>query len=300
MRSFIGLAVVAVTSSPARADPVEDDAARAAPSVEDTASAERRLAPRNDSVHFSISQIDDHAVESRDVRISVGAPVLHVHGVGVGLFLRYAATRIESDQFLPEALVLHRFDVQLGGGGRLAPGWWFRGAFGVGYASDLHPHGLPGDALQSTAAAMVRHAFGPSDSWTIGVAYSSFSSLSPVLPILGYVHERAGARFRFEAQLPRLVRAVYQLTPRLHAALGLEAHGDKWLAQGMRRLLDTRREGGSAFGEADLATHGAVHLVGRLGASFDSYTLPDAMTDSSHELALKTSAFAQLLVVVGQ
>jgi hypothetical protein len=170
MRGFIGLAVVAATSSAARADPVEDDATHAAPFVEDTASAERRLAPRNDSVYLSISQIHDDAVASRDFRISVGAPAFRVHGFGVGVFLRYAATRIESDQLLPEALVLHRFDVQLGGGGRLAPGWSFRGAFGVGYASDLHPHGLPGEALQGTAAAMVRHVFGPSDSGTIAMS----------------------------------------------------------------------------------------------------------------------------------
>lgn len=43
-------------------------------------------------------------------------------GFGFGVFQRYATTWIDSDELLTIALVLHRFDLMLGGGARLAPG----------------------------------------------------------------------------------------------------------------------------------------------------------------------------------
>jgi len=273
--------------------------ADSSPETEDAATAARRLAPRNDSVYLSIYKIYEPSLSSRDVRVGVGAPVLRGDGYGVGLFQRYAATWIEGDQ-LPDELVLHRFDVMLGGGGRLAPGWSLRGALGVSYGSDLQLGGVASAAFGVTTAALVHHALGPSDAIIFGAAYASSSSFYPVLPIIGYVHQRAGSRFRFDAQLPHHVRVSYDLTPRLQAALGLEVHGDKWLVHGTRAQLDTRRDGGSAFAELGVAVAGPVRLDVRVGISVDRYTLPDVMTDTSHEGALAISGFAQLLAVVAR
>jgi hypothetical protein len=264
---------------------------------EDPASAARRLSPRNDAVYLSLFQIYQPSLSSRDIRVSVGAPVLRGDGYGVALFQRYAATWIDGDQ-LADGLVLHRFDLMLGGGGRLAPGWSLRGALGVSYASDLQLDGVAARAFGLTTAALVHHPLGSNDAIIFGVAYASNSSLYPVLPILGYVHQSPGSRFRFDAQLPHHVRISYDLTPRLQAALGLEVHGDKWLVRGMHALLDTRRDGGSAFAELGVVATGSVRVDVRLGISVDRYTLPDAMTDTSHEGSLGLSGFAQLLAVV--
>jgi hypothetical protein len=275
--------------------------ARADTSTEndDPAIAARRLSPRNDSVYLSIFQIYQPSLSSRDIRVSVGAPLLRGDGYGVGLFPRYAATWIEGDQ-LADELVLHRFDIMLGGGGRVAPGWSLRGALGASYGSDLHLDGVASAAFGLTAAALVNHVLGPSDAIIFGVAYSSSSSLYPVLPILGYVHQSAGSRFRFDAQLPHHIRVSYDLTPRLQAALGLEVHGDKWLVRGMHTQLDTRRDGGSAFAELGVAATGSVRVDVRIGISVDRYTLPDVMTDTSHKGSLALSGFAQLLAAVAR
>jgi len=294
-REVLGLALVASLSGAARA---ESSRSQEPVSAEDAASTDRRLSPRNDVVYLSIWQIHDDLLASRDVRISAGAPLLRGDGYGIGVFQRYATTWIDSDELLPRALVLHRFDLMLGGGVRLAPGWSLRGAAGVTYASDLHEHDLSWQPFQLTVAALVRHPLGPSDAWTAGVAYSSGSSVYPWLPTLGYVHQRAGAPFRFDALLPHHVRAVYDLTPRWYGALGIEVHGDRWLAHGMRQSVDTRRDGGAIFGELGVAAIGAVHVECRLGLSVDRYTLPDAMTDTGHKLSLRPAAFAQLLAVV--
>ena len=295
LRVVLGLALVAAAFDPARAESSESqDPAPAA----DAASADRRLSPRNDVVYLSISQIHDDLLASRDLRIGAGAPLVRGDGYGVGVFQRYATTWIDSGELLPGALVLHRFDLMLGGGVRLAPGWSLRGAIGTTYASDLHEHDLSWQPFQLTVAALVHHPLGPSDAWVAGVAYSSGSSLYPWLPTLGYVHQRAGAPFRFDALLPHHVRAVYALTPRWYGALGIEVHGDRWLVRGMRQSIDTRRDGGATFGELGVAAVGAVHVECRLGLSVDRYTLPDAMSDTSHRLSLRPAAFAQLLAVV--
>jgi hypothetical protein len=294
-RVVLGLALVASASGPARAGSPEP-----APPVDsgDAASADRRLSPRNDAVYLSVWQIHDGVLVSRDVRIGAGAPLVRGDGFGVGVFGRYATTWIDSDELLPGALALHRFDLMLGGGSRLAPGWSLRGAVGVTYASDLHVHAPSWQPFQLTVAALVRHPLGPSDAWLAGVAYASSSGLYPVLPTLGYVHQRAGAPFRFDALLPHHVRAVYDLTPRWYGALGIEVHGDRWLVRGTRQSIDTRRDGGAIFGELGVAAVGAVHVECRLGLSVDRYTLPDAMTDTGHRLSLRPAAFAQLLAVV--
>jgi hypothetical protein len=250
-------------------------------------------------VYLSIFQIFQPSLSSRDIRVSVGAPVLRGDGYGVGIFGRYAATWIDGDQ-LADELVLHRFDVMLGGGGRLAPGWSLRGALGVSYGSDLQLDGVASAGFGLTTAALVHHPLGPSDAIVFGVAYSSNSSLYPVLPILGYVHQGAGSRFRFDAQLPHHVRVSYDLTPRLQAALGLEVHGDKWLVRGMHAPLDTRRDGGSAFAELGVAAVGPVRVDVRIGISVDRYVLPDVMTDTSHRGPLALAGFAQLLAVVAR
>ncbi len=294
-RVVLGLALVASALGPARAE--SPDSARPIDNG-DAASADRRLSPRTDAVYLSFSQIHDDVLVSRDLRISAGAPLVRGDGFGFGVFQRYATTWIDSDELLPSALVLHRFDLMLGGGARLAPGWSLRGAVGVTYASDLHEHDLSWQPFQLTVAALVRHPLGPSDAWMAGVAYSSGSSLYPVLPTLGYVHQQAGAPFRFDALLPHHVRAVYDLSPRWYGALGIEVHGDKWLVRGMRQSIDTRRDGGAIFGELGVAAVGAVHVECRLGLSVDRYTLPDVMTDTSQRLSLRPAAFTQLLAVV--
>jgi hypothetical protein len=294
---LLGLALVASASGAARAEsppsPDPNDAAEAA-------AMERRLSPRNDVVYLSVSQIHDDTLVSRDVRVSAGAPLFRGDGFGAGVFVRYATTWIDSDELLSESLVLHRFDLMVGGGARLAPGWSLRGAVGVTYASDLHLHELVSDPFQLTVAALVRHPLGPSDVWLAGLAYASSSTIYPVLPTLGYVHQRAGSPFRFDALLPHHVRVVYDLTPRLYGALGVEVHGDKWSVRGMRQILDTRRDGGAVFGELGVAAVGAIHVEGRLGLSVDRYVLPDAMTDATRKLGLRPAAFAQLLAVVAQ
>jgi hypothetical protein len=289
------LALVASASAAARAEAPES--ARPIDNG-DAASADRRLSPRNDVVYLSISQIHDDALASRDLRVGAGAPLIRGDGFGLGVFARHATTWIDSDELLPSALVLHRFDLMLGGGARIAPGWSLRGAIGVTYASDLHAALWSWDPFQLTVAALVRHPLGPSDAWMAGVAYSSSSGLYPVLPTLGYVHQRPGAPLRFDALLPHHVRAVYDLTPRWYGALGIEVHGDRWLVRGMRPAIDTRRDGGAIFGELGVAAVGAVHVECRLGLSVDRYRLPDAMTGTSHALSLRPAAFAQLLAVV--
>jgi hypothetical protein len=291
----LALALVAAASGPARAESPES-ARPVDPG--DPASADRRLSPRNDVVFVSIWQIHDDELVSRDLRISAGAPLVRGDGYGFGVFQRYATTWIDSDELLPRALVLHRFDLMIGGGARLAPGWSLRGAVGATYASDLHEHDLSWQPFQLTVAALVRHPLGPSDAWVAGVAYSSSSTLYPWLPALGYVHQRAGAPFRFDALLPHHVRAVYDLTPRWYGALGIEVHGDRWLVRGMRQSIDAHRDGGAIFGELGVAAVGSVHVECRLGLSVDRYTLPDVMTDTSHRLALRPAAFTQLLAVV--
>lgn len=291
------LALGALTVGQARAETATERGGGS--QVEDPAAEARRLSPRNDSVYLSIFQIYQPALSSRDVRLSVGAPVLRGDHYGVGVFQRYAATRIDGDQ-LADPLVLHRFELMLGGGGRFAPGWSLRGALGVSYASDLQLNGLTSDAFGLTVAGLVNHAVGPSDAIIVGFAYSSSSSLYPVLPILGYVHQSPGSPLRFDAQLPRHVRVSYDLTPRLAVALGLEVHGDRWLVRGMRARLDTRRDGGSAFAELSVAALRSVRIDARLGISVDRYTLPDVMTDTTHEGSLGVSGFAQLLAVVAR
>jgi hypothetical protein len=249
-------------------------------------------------VYLSIWQIHDDLLASRDLRLSAGAPLVRGDGFGLGAFVRYATTWIDSDELLPSALVLHRFDLMVGGGARLAPGWSLRGAVGTTYASDLHERDLSWQPFQLTVAALVRHPLGPSDAWMAGLAYASSSGLYPVLPTLGYVHQRPGAPFRFDALLPHHVRVVYDLTPRWYGALGVEVHGDRWRVRGMRQAINTRRDGGAVFGELGVAAVAAVHIEARLGLSVDSYTLPDAMTDAGHKLSLRPAAFAQLLAVV--
>jgi len=284
------LALVVMASGLARAD---DEPAR-----EDTKARDRRLAPRNDTVFVSISQLHDDELASRDQRVSIGAPVLRGDRYGAGLFLRYQTTWIDSDRFLARGLVVHRFDVMLGGGGQLTPGWLIRGGLGTTYASDLHQSSPAFEAVHSTAAVIVRHVIGPGDAWLAGIAYASSSNLYPILPILGYVHEQPGSPFRIDVQLPHHVRVEYRFTGTLNAAFGLEAHGDVWLVAGMHRDLDARRNGGAVFGELGVAAYGPIELELRLGVAIDSYTLPSVMTDTTIDLPLRPSSFGQLLVVV--
>ena len=82
--------------------------------------------------------------------------------------------------------------------------------------------------------------------------------------------------------------------------MGLEVHGDKWLARGTKQPLETRREGGSIFAELGLAALGRIRFECRIGVSIDSYTLPDVMSDTSHDTSMSASAFTQLLATVSR
>jgi hypothetical protein len=288
-------AVIVLTAGVARADdPVPADAA----AREDARLHDRRLAPRNDNVFVSISQLHDDELASRDMRLSVGAPVLRGDGYGAGLFQRYATTWIDGERFLARGLVLHRFDTMLGGGGRIADGWSLRGGLGVTYASDLHLGSPSLEAMHSTVAVIVRHVIGPGDAWMAGVAYASSSELFPILPVLGYVHQRPGSPFRIDVQLPHHARVEYHFARLLNAAFGLEAHGDAWRVAGTHRNLDARRGGGAMFGELGIAAYGPVEIDLRLGVAFDRYTLPDVMSDTTTDLSLRPASFGQLLVLV--
>jgi len=260
---------------------------------------ERQLSPRNDTMFLSMSQIHDDELISRDLRLSAGVPLLRGDGYGLALFQRYAVTEMQSERYLADDLVLHRFDVMVGGGARLAPEWSLRGAIGLTYASDLHIGGVSADAMHGTAAAIVHHVLGPSDAMSVGVAYASSSELLVVLPILGYVHQRAGSPFRFDAELPHHVRAVYAFAPAWEAAFGIEVHGDVWLASGMRENVEVRRSGGAMFLELGLAAYGPIRVEARGGLSVDTYRLPDpTMPDATRDLGLRPASFAQLQVTV--
>jgi hypothetical protein len=285
----LALALVALSAGLAHAD--GDELAH-----DDAKLRDRQLAPRNDSVFASFSQLHDDEIASRDMRISLGAQVLHGDDYGVGLFQHYSTTWIDSNRFLARGLELHRFDLMLGGGGRLADGWSLRGGLGVTYASDLSSPTF--EAVHSTAVAIVRHVVGPSDAWTAGIAYASSSSIYPILPVLGYVHQAPGSPFRIDVQLPHHARVEYRFAHNLNAAFGAEAQGDLWLVAGMRKNLESRRDGGAIFGELGVPIYGPVELDLRLGVSVVSYTLPNVMTDMTVDLPVRASSFGQVLVVV--
>jgi hypothetical protein len=272
------LALVAHTAELAHAEP-----ATAVP-------ASRRLSPRSDAVAASYTATHRAELSTRDLRLKAAAPLVRGDGYGVALLVGYGATQLDvgSDD---QHLVFHRFETTLGGGAALAPGWSLRGSLGAAYASDLQA--ATWEALQTTSSAMLHRVLGPADAVLVGVIYTSTAELYPVLPMIGYVHQREGSPLRFDVFLPRHVRAEYELGSRLRSALGIEVVGNTWVVQMARNESRARRAGGAVFAELQLAATRLVRIEARLGMSVDRYTLP-AMGDGS----LHAAAVGQLAVII--
>jgi hypothetical protein len=261
--------------------------------------ASRRLSPRSDGALASFTATRNGAITARDLRLKAGAPIVRGDGYGAGILVGYGSTHLDIAMAnLDRELGLHRFDVTLGGGASLAPGWSLRGSVGVSHGSDLHD--ADWTDLQLTSSMMVHHVLGPSDAIVAGVAYTSSAELLPVLPILGYVHQRDGSRFRLDVFLPRHVRGEYALRRWVHVALGVETMGDTWILQmagGEQRL---RRAGGSVFGELQLLATTMLRVQARAGLSVESYTVPSAADGAVREQPLRAAGIAQLAVIIAR
>lgn len=280
---------------PAAPLPVAGEASPATVAPETPVPAGLRLAPRNDVVMAALSSRHSGAVDIRDLRLKAAVPLVRGDGYGGALLLGYGKTHLERDAHAE--LELHRFEAMLGGGAGLAPGWSLRFSAGAAFSSDLND--APAHAWQATVAVMVHHVLGPADALVVGGVYVSSADFLPVLPIVGYVHQRAGSPLRLDVFLPRHVRAEYALGRRWQAALGVEAMGNTWAVQRGAAVLDVKRAGGALFAEMQLLATRLVRLEARAGMSVDSYTLPvDDTTAMTHASGLRAASFAQLAVIV--
>jgi hypothetical protein len=256
--------------------------------------ASRRLSPRVDAVLVSYSATRNGSLSTTDLRLKAGAPIVRGDGYGLALLAGYDGTHIDVAMADGEHhLSLHRLDATLAGGAGLAPDWSIRGSLGTAYSSDLRVGSW--SAVQVTSSAMLHHVLGPSDGVVFGVVYTSTGELFPVLPIVGYVHQREGSPVRFDVFLPRHARVEYELGPRLRGALGIEVNGNTWVLQAAAD--SARRAGGAVFAELEVFATQLVRLEARAGMSVDRYRLPATM-DTSYEQPLRAAAFAQLAVVV--
>ncbi|HET7504004.1 MAG TPA: hypothetical protein VFK02_23450 [Kofleriaceae bacterium] len=259
--------------------------------------AGRRLSPRSDAVAASYSASHRDELSTRDLRLRAAAPLVRGDGYGMALLLGYAATQLDVGLTdLDEHLVLHRFETTLGGGASLAPGWSLRGSIGAAYSSDLEV--ATWNALQVTSSVLVHRVLGPSDAVLAGIIYTSAGELYPVLPSVGYVHQREGSPLRFDVFVPRHARAEYELSSRLRCALGIEVNGNNWIVQVARTEIHARRAGGAVFGELQVAATQLVRLEARLGVSVDHYTLPVMADGTTRDQPLRAAAFGQLAVIV--
>jgi hypothetical protein len=259
--------------------------------------ASRRLSPRSDAIAASYTATYRAELSTQDLRLRAAAPLIRGDGFGVALLAGYGVTQLDTSRDdLDQHLVLHRFEATLGGGAAVSPGWSLRGSLGASYSSDLGA--ATSTALQITSSAAIHRVLGPADAVIAGLVYTSTAELYPVLPILGYVHQREGSPLRFDVFLPRHVRAEYALGPRLRTAFGIEVVGNTWVVQMGRTELRARRAGGAVFGELQLAASQLVRVEARLGMSVDRYTLPAMVEGSTFDLSLHAAAFAQLAVII--
>lgn len=287
---------------PAHADPVpspgpEEPDAPAPPPLP----VGRRLAPRNDAMLLSITRTSNGDVVATDLRVKAGVPVFRSARGGAALTLGYTATHLELPMAEPAPdLTLHRFEATLGGGGGFAPDWSLRGALGVAYASDLVS--ATSRAVTATATASVQRVLGPSDAVSAGLVYLSRSDLFPVLPALGYVHQREGSPLRIDILLPRYARAEYRFAPRATAALGVEFIAGRWAIESKIASqiaeLEVKRLGGVGFAELELQASELVRFQARLGLAFTRYTLPAETAGTTHDGSAQLGGVAQLGVVV--
>lgn len=285
VRCLVILALVAYAGGLARAEPDTE------------VPASRRLSPRSDAIGASYTVTYRPELSTGDLRLRAAAPLVRGDGYGMALLAGYGATQLDVDlDELHEHLVFHRFEATLGGGAGLAPGWSLRGSLGAAYSSDLRA--ATWGALQVTSSAMVHRVLGAADAFLAGVIYSSAGELYPVLPAIGYVHQRAGSPLRIDVFLPHHARAEVALGPRLRSALGIEVVGDTWVAQGAAVALRSRRAGGAVFGELQVAVTGLVRLEARVGLSVDRYVLPVMADGSTVEQPLRAAAFVQTAVIL--
>ena len=262
----------------------------------------RKLSPRSDAVMAAYAVMYDGTLTTQDLRAKAGAPLVRRDGFGLGLLFGYGLTHwgLPMRGGSPgddgdHDLALHRFEVTLGGGGTLAPGRSVRASIGTAYASDLRDPTW--SALQVTSSAMVQWVLGPDDAIAVGAVYTSTAEFLPVLPMLAYVHQRDGSRFRLDIFIPRHVRAEYQLSPRLRGALGIEVLGNTWIAQWQQSQQTVRRAGGTAFGELGVGLTARTRLEVRLGLSVMRHTLPAELADAMLEHSLRPAGFAQLALL---
>lgn len=293
MRRYLVLGVI-VSTSVAQAQPEPETVTDTEP--QPTVSSSQKLSPRTDVVMASYSASHNAQLDVRDLRLKAAAPVVMGDGYGVALLLGYDSTQVDNAVAANDHLTLHCFEAMLGGGAGLAPGWSLRGSVGFAYSSDLQESTW--SALKNTSSAMVHHVIGSSDALVAGLVYTSTSDLFPVLPLLGYVHQRDGSPFRIDIFLPHHVRAEYAFRPRLRGALGLEASGNTWTLQRAQTEFSARREGGAAFGEFQVGVTAMVHFEARAGMSVDRYTIPMQPDGVPLQQPMRASAFGQLSVVV--
>jgi hypothetical protein len=256
----------------------------------------RRLSSRTDAVMAAYSAMYDGQLTTQDLRIRAGAPLVRRESFGLGLLLGYGATHwgFATDGGERD-LALHRFEATLGGGGALAPGYSLRSSLGVAYGSDLRD--ATWSALQLTSSATLHRVLGPDDAIAIGAVYTSTGEFLPVLPILGYVHQRSGSPFRLDIFIPRHIRAEYELRSWIRGALGIEALGNTWIARAMQSQETVKRAGGTVFGELGFRLSPRTRLEARIGLAVTRHTLP-ALADAADEQALRPAGFAQLALLL--
>jgi hypothetical protein len=134
------------------------------------------------------------ATTTADLRLKADAPLVRGDGFGLRLLLGYGMTHLDLDAGgQRDTFHLHRFEATLGGAKALAPGRTLRVALGAAYGSDLQASTWR--AFQLTSLAMVHWVLGPDDAVILGAVYTSTAEFAPVVPVLGYVHQRDGSRF---------------------------------------------------------------------------------------------------------
>jgi hypothetical protein len=232
-----------------------------------------------------------------DLRLKAAAPLVRGDAFGIALLAGYGLTHLDlATEALDRQLTLHRFEGTLGGGVGLAPGWSLRGSFAIAHASDLRD--TTWSALQVTSSAMVHRVIGPSDAVIAGAVYTSSAEFLPLLPILGYVHQREGSPLRVDVFLPHHARVEYELRPRLRTALGVETAGNTWIVHSGSSELRARRAGGAVFGEIQLGATRLVTFEARVGLSVDRYTFPTELDGGLRNHGLRAAGIAQLAVVI--
>jgi hypothetical protein len=245
----------------------------------------------------SYSATHNGTLTARDLQLKAAAPLVRGDGYGAALMLSFDSTHLDIATDDAE-LDLYRFETMIGGGMALAPGWSLRGSVGTAYSSDLRD--ATWSALQYTTSAMIHHVVGPSDALVGGLVYTSSSSFIPVLPLLGYVHQRDGSPLRFDVFLPHHARVEYEVRSWLRTAVGTEVFGSTWMLKLAPNQSDVsaRRQGGAGFAEVQWCMTRMLHVEARGGIAVERYTLPMQPAGAPQDQPLRASAFGQLSFVV--